>query len=77
MTLHYPGLYAGETDLVGVYDYEDRIIDFKQSNRPKRREWIEDYCMQMSAYAMAHNYVYRPAITPDNILKCKPDNYCQ
>ena len=77
MTLHYPGLYAGATDLVGVYDYEDSIIDFKQSNRPKRREWIEDYCMQMAAYAMAHNQVYRTEITQGVILMCTPDNYFQ
>ena len=77
VTLHYPGLYAGATDLVGVYDYEDSIIDFKQSNRPKRREWIEDYCMQMAAYAMAHNQVYRTEITQGVILMCTPDNYFQ
>ena len=77
VTLHYPGLYAGATDLVGVYDYEDSIIDFKQSNRPKRREWIEDYCMQMAAYAMAHNHGYRTEITQGVILMCTPDNYFQ
>ena len=77
VTLHYPGLYAGATDLVGVYDYEDSIIDFKQSNKPKRREWIEDYFLQLGAYAMAHNYVYRTAITQGVVLMCTPDNYFQ
>jgi len=71
------GLYAGATDLVGVYDYEDSIIDFKQTNKPKRREWIEDYCMQMAAYAMAHNQVNRTEITQGVILMCTPDNYFQ
>ena len=42
VVLFYPGLYAGQTDLVGVYDYENSIVDFKQSNKPKRKEWIED-----------------------------------
>ena len=77
VTLHYPGLYAGATDLVGVYDYEDSIIDFKQSNKPKRKEWIDDYFMQLGAYAMAHNYVYRTSITQGVILMCTPDNYFQ
>jgi len=77
VTLHYPGLYAGATDLVGVYDYEDSIIDFKQSNKPKRKEWIDDYFMQLGAYAMAHNYVYRTEITQGVILMCTPDNYFQ
>jgi len=77
VTLYYPGLYAGATDLVGIYDYEDSIIDFKQSNRPKRREWIDDYFMQLGAYAMAHNYVYGSEITQGVILMCTPDNYFQ
>ena len=77
VTLFYPGLYAGATDLVGTYDYEDSIIDFKQSNKPKRREWIEDYFMQLGAYAMAHNQVYKTEITQGVILMCTPDNYFQ
>ena len=77
VTLFYPGLCAGATDLVGTYDYEDSIIDFKQSNKPKRREWIEDYFMQLGAYAMAHNQVYKTEITQGVILMCTPDNYFQ
>jgi hypothetical protein len=77
VVLYYPGLYAGATDVVGVYDYEDSIIDFKQSNKPKRKEWIEDYFMQLGAYAMAHNYVHRTEITQGVILMCTPDNYFQ
>ena len=77
VTLYYPGLYAGATDLVGVYDYEDSIIDFKQSNKPKRKEWIEDYFMQLGAYAMAHNQVYDTEITQGVVLMCTPDYYFQ
>ena len=77
VTLWYPGLYAGMTDLVGTYDYEDSIIDFKQSNRIKRREWIDDYFMQLGAYAMSHNYVYNTEITQGVVLMCTPDNYFQ
>jgi hypothetical protein len=77
VVLYYPGLYAGATDVVGVYDYEDSIIDFKQSNKPKRKEWIDDYFMQLGAYAMAHNYVHRTEITQGVILMCTPDNYFQ
>ena len=77
VTLFYPNLYAGAADLVGTYDYEDSIIDFKQSNKPKKREWIEDYFMQLGAYAMAHNQVYKTEITQGVILMCTPDNYFQ
>ena len=77
VTLYYPGLYAGATDLVGVFDYEDSIIDYKQSNKPKRKEWVDDYFMQLGAYAMAHNQVYDTEITQGVILMCTPDNYFQ
>ena len=77
VTLWYPGLYAGATDVVGVYDYEDSIIDFKQSNKPKKKEWIEDYFMQGAAYAMALNQVYGTEISQCVILMCTPDNYFQ
>ena len=70
VTLFYPNLYAGATDLVGVFDYEDSIVDFKQSNKPKKKEWIDDYFMQLGAYAMAHNCVYDTEITQGVILMC-------
>ena len=77
ITLYYPGLYAGATDLCGIYEGKESIIDFKQSNRPKRREWIEDYFTQLAAYAMAHNYVYNTKIQSGVILMCTPNNYFQ
>ena len=77
ITLYYPGLYAGATDLVGIYEGREAIIDFKQSNKPKRREWIEDYFTQMAAYAMAHNHVYNTQIQSGVILMCTPGNYFQ
>lgn len=77
ITLYYPDLYAGATDLVGIYEGREAIIDFKQSNRPKKREWIEDYFTQMAAYAMAHNHVYNTKIQSGVILMCTPGNYFQ
>ena len=77
VVVYYPGLYAVATDLAGIYDYEDSIIDFKQSNKPKRKEWIDDYFLQLGAYAMAHNHVHQSEITQGVILMCTPDNYFQ
>ena len=79
VTLYYPELYAGATDLVGVYDGVESIIDFKQSNKPKRREWIEDYFMQLGAYAMAHNMMFPRSskIEKGVIMVCTPDLYYQ
>ena len=76
-TLYYPGLYAGQTDLVAVHKGQDAIIDFKQTNKPKRREWIEDYCLQLAAYAMAHNFIYKTQITKGVVMMCSKDNFCQ
>ncbi len=77
VTLFYPDLYAGQTDLCGVYQGRESIIDFKQSNKPKRVEWIKDYKLQMVAYAMAHNQVYGTSIEQGVILMCTPDNFFQ
>ena len=77
ITLYYPDLYAGATDLVGVYEGAEAIIDFKQSNKIKKREWIEDYFTQLAAYAMAHNHVYGTKIQSGVILMCTKNNYFQ
>jgi len=77
VTLYYPGLYAGATDVAGIYDGRESIIDFKQTNKPKRREWIEDYFIQLAAYAMAHNHVYDTQIQQGVILMCSKDGFFQ
>ena len=77
ITVYYPRLYAGATDLAGIYDGRESIIVFKQSNKPKRREWITDYFLQLAAYAMAHNYVYGTNIQSGVVLMCTKDNYFQ
>ena len=77
VVLHYPGLYAGATDLVGIYQGRDSIVDFKQSNKPKKEEWIEDYKLQLAAYASAHDYVYKTNIEQGVILMVTPDNFFQ
>jgi len=77
VTLHYPGLYAGQTDLVCLHNDIETVVDFKQANRPKKKEWIEDYYLQIAAYAMAHDYVYGSAIRQGVIMVCTPDLYYQ
>jgi len=75
--LHYPGLYAGSTDLVCMHNDMETIVDFKQSNRPKREEWVEDYYLQIAAYAMAHDSVHGSNIQQGVIMVCTPDLYYQ
>ena len=77
VSLYYPGLYAGSTDLVCMHNGRETIADFKQANKPKREDWIEDYFLQISAYAMAHDYVHGSNIEQGVIMICTPDLYYQ
>ena len=77
VTLYYPGLYAGSTDLVCTHNGKDTIVDFKQANRPKKLEWIDDYFLQIAAYCMAHDYVHGSNIEQGVIMVCTPDLYYQ
>ena len=77
LTLYYPLLYAGSSDLAGIYEGRESILDFKQTNKPKRKEWIDDYFLQCGAYAMAHNVIYGTSINSATILMCSKDNYFQ
>jgi len=77
VTLYYPGLYAGSTDLVCTHNGKDTIVDFKQANRPKKLEWIDDYFLQIAAYCMAHDYVHGSNIKQGIIMVCTPDLYYQ
>lgn len=69
-SLWFPGMYSGTTDLVGMFEDRPAIMDFKQTNRPKKREWVEDYFMQLAAYALAHNEVYGTEIREGHVFMC-------
>ena len=71
--MYYPELYAGTTDCVGLYNGHPAIIDFKQTNKPKKDEWVDDYKTQLVAYALAHNEVYGTNIKHGVILMCSKD----
>ena len=67
-TIYYPGKYAGTADCIGVYEGKESILDFKQSNKPKKEEYIEDYFLQIGAYSLPHNAAYTSNITQGVIL---------
>lgn len=77
VNLYYPKVYAGTTDLVGIHDGSEAIMDHKQTNKPKKREWIEDYFIQLAAYAAAHNELYGTNIRKGVIFMCSADNQYQ
>ena len=66
-------LYAGTTDLVGMYKGKPTIMDFKQTNKPKKREWIDDYFLQGAAYGLAHNEMFGTDIKNIAIFMCSGD----
>ena len=76
-TLRYPQKYGGTADLVGIYLGKEAIIDFKQANKPKKVDYIQDYFLQLGAYTLAHNVVYETNITSGVILLCTVDNLFQ
>ena len=75
--VYYSGLYAGTTDCIGLWKGKPAILDFKQTNKPKKREWIDDYFIQLAAYANAHNNTYGTDIETGVILMCSADNQYQ
>ncbi len=72
-SLYFPGLYSGTTDLVGVYKGNPAVCDYKQTNKPKKEEWIDDYKIQLTAYIMAHNEVYGTEIKEGHVFMCSRD----
>jgi len=77
VSLYFPKIYAGTTDLVGIHDGSEAIMDHKQTNKLKKREWIDDYFIQLAAYANAHNEVYGTKIRKGVIFMCSADNIYQ
>jgi genome maintenance exonuclease 1 len=72
--LYFPDIYAGTTDCVGIHEGQESILDFKQTNKPKKREWIEDYFLQLAAYSEAHNELHNTKIKKGVVLMCvKPE----
>jgi len=77
VSLYFPEIYAGTTDLVGVHDNTEAIMDHKQTNKPKKREWIDDYFLQLAAYALAHNEVWGTKIRKGVVFMCSAENQYQ
>ena len=55
----HPDGFLGFPDALVVRRGQLCLCDWKTARKPKRREWIEDYCLQVAAYAAAVDWVYR------------------
>lgn len=75
--LYYPWRYAGTSDCIGVYKDKPCILDFKQTVRMKPRKWLDDYFIQLAAYACAHNEVHKTEIDQGVILMVAQDGEVQ
>jgi len=73
VNLYMPQMYAGTTDLVGQYKGQPSIMDFKQTNKPKKVEWVVDYFLQLVAYAEAHNEIHGTKIREGHVFMCSRD----
>ena len=73
VNLYMPSMYAGTTDLVGQFKGNACIMDFKQTNKPKKEEWVVDYYLQLVAYAEAHNEIYGTNIREGHVFMCSRD----
>jgi ATP-dependent exoDNAse (exonuclease V) beta subunit len=70
INLWMPQMYAGTSDLIAVYKGQPAICDFKKTNKPKKEEWVDDYYLQLTAYAEAHNAIYDTNICEGHIFMC-------
>lgn len=77
VSVHYGDQYAGTTDLVAEYRGKLAIVDFKQSVRPKRHEFITDYFHQLAAYAIAHDDMHGTDIDFAAVLVAVQDGTVQ
>lgn len=74
--LYYPGLYAGTADVIGMYKGKPALMDFKNTRKPKKKEWISDYFMQLIAYSLAHDELYGTEIETGVIFMVSREEEC-
>jgi hypothetical protein len=56
--LYLHALYAGRTDVMGIYAGKRSIIDYKTGLRQKSEDVLEKYKLQIAAYAVAHDWMF-------------------
>ncbi len=66
--LYYPELFAGTTDIVGIYNGIESIMDFKTAKKMRKRSEIGDYAAQLGAYAICHDARYGTDIKQGVVL---------
>lgn len=71
--LYYPSLYAGTSDLIGIHQGKQAIMDYKTTRKMKKKSTITDYSLQGAAYAIAHDLIHGTNIEKVVIFMCSRD----
>lgn len=71
--LIYDSLWAGTSDLVGVYKGKSAIMDFKTTIKPKTLDRVDDYRLQLTAYRMSHDLTFNTQIETCLVFMCSRD----
>ena len=68
--VHFGNYYRGIADLIGIYEDEPCIVDFKQKRKSQLESYdsIKNYFTQMAAYGMAHNRMCKTKIRKGVVL---------
>ena len=53
---------AGQVDCIAEYNGKLSVIDFKTANKERKEEWIDNYFMQCTAYALMYEELYNAEI---------------
>ena len=53
---------AGQVDSIAEYNGKLSVIDFKTANKERKEEWIDNYFMQCTAYALMYEELYNAEI---------------
>jgi len=65
---------AGTADLFCEWEGRPTIVDFKTSRRRKKKQWIDNYFLQGTAYAMMAEELYDMKIPQIVIMIANPDD---
>ncbi len=71
------GIYAGTTDACGLHENDEAIIDFKNARSLRKEEWVQDYKLQVAAYALAHNEMMGTNIRKGVVMLATQDGHYQ
>lgn len=64
---------AGRTDCIAHYREVLSIVDFKTSSKPKKEEWIQNYFIQATCYALMAEAMFKLDI-PQIVIIMSVDN---